>query len=182
VILSFCSSVLGPCLHPCAPPPFVCFCSISLVLSLSVLLSSCCAPPACPLVLLVLCPLLGHPLLSGLAVACCLCLSLMLCCLCCPFPLVVSWFAAPFCPYSLLCACAYWWCPLVSLPRNTARYWVSADVNPPQHHGKTAQILALSEANVKTRLSRARLQMRDALASGLGGLRSGRGCEKVHTS
>jgi len=33
---------------------------------------------------------------------------------------------------------------------------------------ETAQILGISEANVKTRLSRARLQMRDALASGLG--------------
>ena len=35
---------------------------------------------------------------------------------------------------------------------------------------ETAQILDLSEANVKTRLSRARLQMRDALATGFGGL------------
>ena len=33
---------------------------------------------------------------------------------------------------------------------------------------ETAQILGISEANVKTRLSRARLQMRDALASGFG--------------
>lgn len=35
---------------------------------------------------------------------------------------------------------------------------------------ETAQILGLSEANVKTRLCRARLQMRDALAPGMGGL------------
>jgi RNA polymerase sigma-70 factor (ECF subfamily) len=33
---------------------------------------------------------------------------------------------------------------------------------------ETAQILGISEANVKTRLSRARLQMRDALAPGFG--------------
>ena len=33
---------------------------------------------------------------------------------------------------------------------------------------ETAQVLGISEANVKTRLSRARLQMRDALASGFG--------------
>ena len=32
---------------------------------------------------------------------------------------------------------------------------------------ETAQILGISEANVKTRLARARLQMRDALAPGL---------------
>jgi RNA polymerase sigma-70 factor (ECF subfamily) len=47
---------------------------------------------------------------------------------------------------------------------------------------ETAQILRLSEANVKTRLSRARLQMRDALASGFVGLWSGRGFEKVQMS
>src|SRR5713101_6597235 len=35
---------------------------------------------------------------------------------------------------------------------------------------ETSQALGLSEANVKTRLSRARLQMRDALAPGLTGL------------
>jgi RNA polymerase sigma-70 factor (ECF subfamily) len=34
---------------------------------------------------------------------------------------------------------------------------------------ETAQALGISEANVKTRLSRARLQMREALAPGLGG-------------
>lgn len=33
---------------------------------------------------------------------------------------------------------------------------------------QTAQVLGISEANVKTRLSRARLQMRDVLASGMG--------------
>jgi RNA polymerase sigma-70 factor (ECF subfamily) len=42
---------------------------------------------------------------------------------------------------------------------------------------ETAELLELSEANVKTRLSRARLQMRDALAPGLGGtwMRGSRG-------
>ena len=70
---------------------------------------------------------------------------------------------------------------LVSLPEKYREILVLRDV---KHLSitETAQILGLSEANVKTRLSRARLQMRDALASGLGGLRSGRGCEKVHTS
>src|SRR6478672_3250794 len=46
---------------------------------------------------------------------------------------------------------------------------------------ETAQVLGLSEANVKTRLCRARLQMRDALANGSIGLWS-RGSEKVQTS
>jgi RNA polymerase sigma-70 factor (ECF subfamily) len=70
---------------------------------------------------------------------------------------------------------------LVSLPEKYREILVLRDVN---HLSitETAQILGLSEANVKTRLSRARLQMRDALASGLGGLRSGRGGEKVPTS
>jgi len=36
---------------------------------------------------------------------------------------------------------------------------------------ETAQVLGISEANVKTRLSRARLQMRDALAPGFGSAR-----------
>jgi RNA polymerase sigma-70 factor (ECF subfamily) len=45
---------------------------------------------------------------------------------------------------------------------------------------ETAQVLGLSEANVKTRLCRARLQMRDALAPGLDGVWSrGRTYEKV---
>jgi RNA polymerase sigma-70 factor (ECF subfamily) len=70
---------------------------------------------------------------------------------------------------------------LVSLPEKYREILILRDVN---HLSitETAQILGLSEANVKTRLSRARLQMRDALASGLGGLRSGRGGEKVPTS
>jgi RNA polymerase sigma-70 factor, ECF subfamily len=34
---------------------------------------------------------------------------------------------------------------------------------------ETAQALGITEASVKTRLLRARLQMRDALAPGLGG-------------
>src|SRR5438128_4149453 len=45
---------------------------------------------------------------------------------------------------------------------------------------ETAQVLGLSEANVKTRLCRARLQMRDALAPGFDGAwRRGRPYEKV---
>src|SRR6478672_743097 len=70
---------------------------------------------------------------------------------------------------------------LVSLPEKYREILVLRDVN---HLSitETAQILGLSEANVKTRLSRARLQMRDALASGFGGLWSGRRCEKVQTS
>jgi len=45
---------------------------------------------------------------------------------------------------------------------------------------ETAQVLGLSEANVKTRLCRARLQMRDALAPGFDGAwRRGRTYEKV---
>ena len=45
---------------------------------------------------------------------------------------------------------------------------------------ETAQVLGLSEANVKTRLCRARLQMRDALAPGFDGAwRRGRSYEKV---
>jgi RNA polymerase sigma-70 factor (ECF subfamily) len=45
---------------------------------------------------------------------------------------------------------------------------------------ETAQALGISEANVKTRLSRARLQMRDALAPGFDGTWTrGRGYEKV---
>ncbi len=45
---------------------------------------------------------------------------------------------------------------------------------------ETARILGLSEANVKTRLSRARLQMRDALAPGFDGAWSrGREYEKI---
>ena len=39
---------------------------------------------------------------------------------------------------------------------------------------EAAQVLGISEANVKTRLSRARLQMRDALAPGLGSANAGR--------
>ena len=70
---------------------------------------------------------------------------------------------------------------LVSLPEKYREILILRDVN---HLSitETAQILKLSEANVKTRLSRARLQMRDALASGFGGLWSGRRCEKVQTS
>jgi len=70
---------------------------------------------------------------------------------------------------------------LVSLPEKYREILILRDVN---HLSitETAQILKLSEANVKTRLSRARLQWRDALASGFGGLWSGRRCEKVQSS
>ncbi len=45
---------------------------------------------------------------------------------------------------------------------------------------ETAQVLGISESNVKTRLLRARLQMRDALAPGIdGGWSRGREYEKV---
>ncbi len=58
---------------------------------------------------------------------------------------------------------------LESLPEKYRTILILRDVN---HLSitETAQILGLSEANVKTRLSRARLQMRDALATGFGGL------------
>jgi RNA polymerase sigma-70 factor (ECF subfamily) len=70
---------------------------------------------------------------------------------------------------------------LESLPEKYRTILILRDVN---HLSitETAQILGLSEANVKTRLSRARLQMRDALANGFGGV-WGRvsSCEKVQT-
>ena len=70
---------------------------------------------------------------------------------------------------------------LESLPEKYREILILRDVN---HLSitETAQILGLSEANVKTRLSRARLQMRDALAPGFGGFRSGGSCEKVRVS
>jgi RNA polymerase sigma-70 factor, ECF subfamily len=57
---------------------------------------------------------------------------------------------------------------LDSLPEKYRTVLILRDV---QHLSinETAKILGLSEANVKTRLSRARLQMRDALAPGLDG-------------
>lgn len=70
---------------------------------------------------------------------------------------------------------------LESLPEKYREILILRDVNQ-LSITETAQILRLSEANVKTRLSRARLQMRDALASGFGGLWNGRSCEKVQTS
>src|SRR6266581_4275735 len=56
---------------------------------------------------------------------------------------------------------------LKSLPEKYRTILILRDVN---HLSitETAQVLGLSEANVKTRLSRARLQMRDALATGFG--------------
>jgi len=44
---------------------------------------------------------------------------------------------------------------------------------------ETAQVLGISEANVKTRLSRARLQLRDALAPGLDGPWA---CDRTYTA
>jgi len=57
---------------------------------------------------------------------------------------------------------------LDSLPEKYRTILILRDVN---HLSitETARVLGLSEANVKTRLSRARLQMRDALAPGLDG-------------
>jgi RNA polymerase sigma-70 factor (ECF subfamily) len=46
---------------------------------------------------------------------------------------------------------------------------------------ETAQVLGISEANVKTRLSRARLQMRDALAPGFGAASNQTGTKIVRT-
>jgi len=56
---------------------------------------------------------------------------------------------------------------LNSLPEKYRTVMMLRDV---QHLSiaETAQVLGISEANVKTRLSRARLQMRDALAPGFG--------------
>jgi RNA polymerase sigma-70 factor, ECF subfamily len=68
---------------------------------------------------------------------------------------------------------------LDSLPEKYRAVLILRDV---QHLGitDTAQILGLSEANVKTRLCRARLQMREALAPGLDGAWSReRSCERV---
>jgi len=58
---------------------------------------------------------------------------------------------------------------LDSLPQKYRTILILRDMN---HLSitETAHVLGLSEANVKTRLSRARLQMRDALATGFGGL------------
>jgi RNA polymerase sigma-70 factor (ECF subfamily) len=68
---------------------------------------------------------------------------------------------------------------LDSLPEKYRVVMILRDV---QHLSisETAKVLGLSEANVKTRLSRARLQMRDALAPGFDGTwRRGRSYEKV---
>jgi len=68
---------------------------------------------------------------------------------------------------------------LNSLPEKYRTVLILRDV---QHLSitETAQVLGLSEANVKTRLCRARLQMRDALAPGFDGAwRRGRTYEKV---
>jgi RNA polymerase sigma-70 factor, ECF subfamily len=70
---------------------------------------------------------------------------------------------------------------LESLPEKYRTILILRDVN---HLSitETAQALGLSEANVKTRLSRARLQMRDALATGFGGLLGhGGNIEKAQT-
>jgi RNA polymerase sigma-70 factor (ECF subfamily) len=70
---------------------------------------------------------------------------------------------------------------LESLPEKYRTVLILRDV---QHLSinETAQALGLSEANVKTRLSRARLQMRDALAPGFHGAWSrGRSYERVRS-
>ena len=70
---------------------------------------------------------------------------------------------------------------LDSLPEKYRTVLILRDV---QHLSitETAQVLGLSEANVKTRLSRARLQMRDALAPGFDGAWSrGRSYEKTRS-
>lgn len=68
---------------------------------------------------------------------------------------------------------------LESLPEKYRTILILRDV---QHLSidETAKVLGLTEANVKTRLSRARLQMRDALAPGFDGAWSrGRSYERV---
>jgi RNA polymerase sigma-70 factor, ECF subfamily len=57
---------------------------------------------------------------------------------------------------------------LESLPAKYRSVLVLRDVQQ-LNIRETAEALGISEANVKTRLSRARLQMRDALAPGMGG-------------
>jgi RNA polymerase sigma-70 factor (ECF subfamily) len=61
---------------------------------------------------------------------------------------------------------------LDSLPEKYRTVLILRDVQQ-LNISETAQALGISEANVKTRLSRARLQMRDALATGLDGLWNG---------
>ncbi len=68
---------------------------------------------------------------------------------------------------------------LESLPEKYRTVLILRDVQQLSIN-ETAKALGLSEANVKTRLSRARLQMRDALAPGFDGAWSrGRSYEKV---
>jgi RNA polymerase sigma-70 factor (ECF subfamily) len=57
---------------------------------------------------------------------------------------------------------------LKSLPEKYRTVLILRDVQQ-MSIAETAQILGLSEENVKTRTSRARLQMRDLLAPGWGG-------------
>jgi len=68
---------------------------------------------------------------------------------------------------------------LDSLPEKYRSLLILRDVQP-LSIAETAQVLGLSEANVKTKLCRARLQMRDALAPGFDGAWTrGRTYEKV---
>lgn len=68
---------------------------------------------------------------------------------------------------------------LASLPEKYRTVLILRDVQQLSVN-ETAEVLGLSEANVKTRLCRARLQMRDALAPGFDGAWSrGREYEKV---
>ena len=57
---------------------------------------------------------------------------------------------------------------LASLPEKYRTVLILRDVQQ-LNIAETSQVLGISEANVKTRLSRARLQLRDALAPGLDG-------------
>lgn len=68
---------------------------------------------------------------------------------------------------------------LDSLPLKYRRVLMCRDLQQ-LNIAETAQVLGISEANVRTRLLRARLQMRDALAPGIdGGWSRGRDYEKV---
>jgi RNA polymerase sigma-70 factor (ECF subfamily) len=69
---------------------------------------------------------------------------------------------------------------LESLPEKYRTILILRDVNH-LSIAETAQVLGLSDANVKTRLSRARLQMRDALAPGFGGMLERCNTEKQQT-
>jgi RNA polymerase sigma-70 factor (ECF subfamily) len=70
---------------------------------------------------------------------------------------------------------------LASLPEKYRSVLMLRDVQQLSIH-ETAHILGISEANVKTRLSRARLQMRDALAPGWTGAWNRKGAARAYSS